>query len=58
MTAVRSSYIYLTFGSGLELGRVRIDVAAALGRESGSGDGLSVRRSVITLRYDLGSDRP
>ncbi len=58
MTAVRSSYIYLTFGSGLELGRVRIDVAAALGRESGSGDGLSVRRSVITLCYDLGSDRP
>jgi len=58
MRAVESSYIYLTFGSGLDLGRVRLDVAAALGRERGSGDGLSVRRTMLTLSCDLGSDRP
>jgi long-subunit fatty acid transport protein len=57
MRAVDSSYIYFTFGSGLDLGRVRIDIAAALGRERGSGDGLSARRAMITLSYDLGSDR-
>ncbi len=58
MKKVNSSYVYVTFGSGLALGRLRIDVAAALGRESGSGDGLSARRAVMTLSYDLGSDRP
>jgi opacity protein-like surface antigen len=58
MKAPRSGYTYLTFGSGLVLGRVRLDISAALGRERGSGDGLSARRAVMTLSYDLGSDRP
>jgi long-subunit fatty acid transport protein len=58
MKTPKSTYFYLTFGSGLAFGRVRIDVAAALGRESGSGDGLSARRVAMTLSYDLGSDRP
>ena len=58
MKMVKSSYAYLTFGSGLAMGRLRVDVAVALGRESGSGDGLSARQAVITLSYDIGSDRP
>lgn len=53
-----SAYAYFTFGSGLALGRVRLDVAAALGRERGSGDKLAARRAMMTLSYDLGSDRP
>jgi long-subunit fatty acid transport protein len=58
MKTMRSSYVWLTFGGGLAIGRVRLDVAAALGREHGSGDGLSTRRAVVTLSYDIGSDRP
>ncbi len=58
MKTAKSSYVYLTFGSGLVLGRLRIDVGAAVGRERGSGDGLSARRVAMTLSYDLGSDRP
>ncbi len=58
MMEPRSSYVCLTFGSGLALGRVRLDIAAAVGRERGSGDGLSTRRAVVTLSYDIGRDRP
>ncbi len=58
MKTTRSSYVSLTFGSGLAIGRVRLDVAAALGREHGSGEGLSARRAVVTLSYDVGSERP
>ncbi len=58
MKAPGSAYTYLTFGSGLALGRIRVDIAGALGGERGSGDGLSVRRAVMTLSYDIGSDRP
>ena len=58
MKAPGSSYFYLTFGTGLTMGRVRLDLGAALGRERGSGDGLSARRAVLTLSYDLGSERP
>jgi opacity protein-like surface antigen len=58
MKAPGSTYTYLTFGSGLAMGRVRLDISAALGGERGSGDGLTARRAVMTLSYDLGSDRP
>lgn len=58
MKTMRSSYVILTFGSGLAVGRIRLDVAAALGRERGSGDGLSARRAQVTLSYDIGSERP
>lgn len=58
MRTMRSSYVSLTFGSGLAIGRIRLDVAAAFGREHGSGDGLSARRAVVTLGYDIGSERP
>ncbi len=58
MKTPNSSYVYFTFGSGLALGRLRVDLGAALGRERGSGDGLTARRAVMTISYDLGSDRP
>lgn len=54
----RSAYLYLTFGTGLHVGRFRMDVGAALGKEHGSGDGLSARRVAVSLGYDLGEDRP
>ncbi len=58
MKAPRSSYIYLTFGTGLAVGSVRCDIAAAIGREHGSRDGLSASRAVVTLSYDIGTDQP
>jgi hypothetical protein len=58
MKIPNSTYVYLTFGSGLAMGRLRIDVGAAVGRERGSGDGLSARRVAMTLSYDLGSNQP
>ena len=54
MKAPRSAYAYLTFGTGVAFGRVRIDFAGALGKESGSGRSLSARRGAITLTYVIG----
>jgi len=51
MKAPRSAYSVLTFGTGLELGRLHLDVAAQIGRESGSGRALAIRRLAIGLNY-------
>ncbi len=51
MKAPRSAYAVLTFGTGLELGRLRLDLAAQIGRESGSGRELAIRRLAIGLNY-------
>jgi len=51
MTAVRSSYVGLTFGTGLALGRLAADLSGSFGRESGSGRSLKSGRIVLSLRY-------
>jgi hypothetical protein len=54
MTTPRSAYSYVTFGTGLEMGRLRLDVSGAIGREGGSGDSLSAKRASVTLTYAIG----
>ncbi len=51
MTTVRSTYLALTFGTGLELETLAIDLGASYGRESGSGRGLKSGRVVLSVRY-------
>jgi long-subunit fatty acid transport protein len=51
MKTPRSAYAVLTFGTGLELGRLHLDGAVQIGRESGSGRALKVRRLAISLNY-------
>lgn len=51
MTDVHSTYLALTFGTGLELARFAIDLAASFGRENGSGRGLKSGRVVLSMRY-------
>jgi long-subunit fatty acid transport protein len=51
MTTVRSAYLALTFGTGLELETVAIDLGASYGRESGSGQALKSGRVVLSVRY-------
>lgn len=57
MKTPRSAYACLTFGTGLELGRFRLDGAAQVGRESGSGRALSVARLAIGLIYAVEEPR-
>ena len=54
MKTPRSAYAYITFGTGVAFGRVRVDFAGAIGKESGSGHSLSARRGAITLSYVIG----
>jgi len=54
MKAPRSAYAYVTFGTGVVFGRIRIDFAGAIGKESGSGRSLSAKRGAITLSYVIG----
>jgi hypothetical protein len=57
MRTPNSIYAYLTFGAGLEIGRLRIDIGAAIGKESGSGNGLSARQAALSLTYVLGGTK-
>lgn len=54
MKAPRSAYAYITFGTGVDFGRVRVDFAGAIGKESGSGHFLSARHGAIALTYVIG----
>jgi hypothetical protein len=54
MKTPRSAYAYITFGTGVAIGRVHVDFAGAVGKESGSGHSLTARRGVITLTYVIG----
>jgi hypothetical protein len=54
MTAPHSTYTNFTFGGGFVFGRFRLDMAGAIGKETGSGDSLSVRRVAVTLTYGIG----
>ena len=51
MTAPRSSYPALTFGTGLRLPALAIDLSSFIGREKGSGDSLKSAKIVLTVRY-------
>lgn len=51
MTDLRSSYLGLTFGTGLALGRLAADLSGSFGRESGSGRALKSGKIVLSLRY-------
>jgi len=44
-------YLYLTFGTGLHVGRFTVDLGAMVGREYGSGDNLNAQKFVVTINY-------
>jgi hypothetical protein len=50
-TSVRSTYLALTFGTGLELRTWAFGVSASMGRETGSGRSLKAGRIVVSARY-------
>ena len=51
MSTVHSTYRALTFGTGLSLRSLAIDVSAFIGRERGSGDSLKTGKIVLSVRY-------
>lgn len=51
VTSVRSSYLGVTFGTGLALRTLAVDVSGSFGRERGSGQSLKSGRVVLTVRY-------
>jgi len=53
MRSVRSTYLYMTAGTGLHWTSWRLDVSAAIGRETGSGAGLTGTRFAASLGYGL-----
>jgi len=46
-----SAYFAFTLGLGLEIGRLRLDLGAMMGFESGSGDNLASRRITLGASY-------
>lgn len=56
MESPRSSYTYLSFGTGLRFTRLAVDAALRFGRERGSGNNLSAFEAALTLRYFLTAD--
>lgn len=53
MKTPRSSYWYLTMGTGIHWKIFRLDVGGALGKEFGSGDGLSGKRYAVSLHINI-----
>ncbi len=51
VTSVRTTYLGLSFGTGLELKALRADISGSYGRESGSGHSLKTAKIVLTVRY-------
>lgn len=51
MSDVRSSYVSLTLGAGVRVGRWAADLSGRLGRESGSGNGLWAGGIALGLNY-------
>jgi hypothetical protein len=46
-----STYYYVAFGTGLDFGKLVLDVGSRYGWESGSGDQLSAVEVAVTVRY-------
>ncbi|MBN1222868.1 MAG: hypothetical protein JXB23_06435 [Candidatus Aminicenantes bacterium] len=44
-------YVYIALGTGMHMGRFSVDVAALIGRESGSGNDLSAQKFVLSVSY-------
>jgi hypothetical protein len=49
----RSSYLSLTFGSGISWQNLKLDIGALIGRESGSGNSLEARKISVSLSVQL-----
>jgi len=58
MTTVHSRYLALTFGTGLELRRLSVDVSAFIGREKGSERSLKSGKIVLSICYILRENIP
>jgi hypothetical protein len=46
-------YLYLSVGTGLELGRFALELSGMFGKEYGSGDSLNAQKVVLTLSYRI-----
>lgn len=44
-------YLYLTFGTGLHIGRFSVDLGAMVGKEYGSDDNLNAQNVVLSINY-------
>ena len=44
-------YLYVTFGTGLHIGRFAVDLGALVGKEYGSGNSLSAQKLVVSINY-------
>jgi len=51
MTTIHSTYWALTFGTGLEIKSLAVDISACFGRETGSGRSLRAAKIVLSVRY-------
>jgi len=47
-----SHYLYLTLGTGIRMGDFSLDIGMMIGKEYGSGHGLTARKSIITVSYE------
>ena len=56
MSAPRSGYRLLTFGTGLVVDNLRLDLGVLFGSERGSGRDLAVRRVALTMSYVLAGE--
>jgi long-subunit fatty acid transport protein len=50
-TSVRSNYVLLTFGAGLEFRRIAVDLAGSVGRERGTERGQRAAKIALSARY-------
>ncbi len=51
MSTVDSTYRALTFGTGLELRSLAVDLSGSFGREKGSGHSLKTQKIALSVRY-------
>lgn len=50
-TSVRSTYVLVTFGAGLEFRRIALDLAGSIGRERGTERGQRAAKIALSARY-------
>jgi opacity protein-like surface antigen len=46
-------YLYISVGTGLEVGRFALEIGGMFGKEYGSGDNLNAQKVVLTLSYRI-----